>query len=97
MFEHIEIAEAIYKGVAPSKNIQRAESDCAIFVRKQKGGGSASLFNPDNLCAVKRKRINSGHQIDVPTMLIFKTKNHCVCLPCNDIHTCKDIYIYIYI
>ena len=42
MFERMEIAEVIYKGGAPSKNIQWAEADRVIYGRKKKGGASAS-------------------------------------------------------
>ena len=56
MFDRMEIAEAIHEGVAPSKNTQRAEANSAIFVRNQKGGGSASPSKPKKGRAVKRKK-----------------------------------------
>ena len=46
MFERMEILEAIYKGVEPSKNNQRADANRARFGRKQKGGGAVLLSNP---------------------------------------------------
>ena len=67
MFERMEIAEEIYKGGAPSKNNQRAESKYAISVRKKKGGASASTSNLKQSCTRKRKRNDAGHLIDVTT------------------------------
>ena len=67
MFERMEIAEAIYKGGAPSKNIQQTEANRAIFCRKQKGGGSALPSNPKKVCAGKRKRNDAGHPSDATT------------------------------
>ena len=46
IFECTKIAKAIYKGGAPSKNIQQAEADHVSFGRKQEGGVAASPSNP---------------------------------------------------
>ena len=66
MFEHTEIAEAIYKGVAPSKNTQQAESYRASSDRNKKGGASASPSNPEQGRAGKRKISNTGHPSNEP-------------------------------
>ena len=67
MFECMEIAEAIYKGGAPSKNTQRAEADRASFGRKKKGRASTLPYNPEQGRSGKRKGRNAGHLSDEPT------------------------------
>ena len=67
MFERTEIAEAIYKGGAPSKNTQRSEANRASSGRKKKGGSSTSTSNPEQGRSGKRKRNNVGHMRDDPT------------------------------
>ena len=67
MFERMKIAEAIYKGVAPSKNTQRVEADRTSSGRNKNGGSSASPSKPEQGRAGKRKIINAGHPIDEPT------------------------------
>ena len=67
MFERTEIAEAIYKGGATSKNNPQAESDRASSGRKKKGGASASQSNPRQGCSDKCNRSNAGHPSDEPT------------------------------
>ena len=68
MFECMEIAEAIYKGGAHSKNTQWAESYHASSGRKKMGGAPSSPSNPKQGRTGKHKRINSGHMSDEPTI-----------------------------
>ena len=90
MFERMEIVEAIYEGGAPSKNTQRSEAKCSSYVRKKKGGASASPFNPDKGCANKRKINDAGHPSYVPT----RAKKHACCMsPCilqKSVNSLKD-------
>ena len=67
IFEHTEIAEAIYKGGAPYKNNQRAEADRVSYGRKKKVGASASPSNSKQGRTGNCKRSNASHPSDEPT------------------------------
>ena len=68
MFERMEISEAIYEGGSPSKNTQMEESDRPSYLRKKNVGASASPSKPNQVCSIKRKRINAGHPFDDATV-----------------------------
>ena len=76
IFEIIEITESIYEGGAPSKNNQREEAARASFGRKQKGGGPASLYNPEKIRDGKRMINDARNPSDAPT----GAKKHAYCM-----------------
>ena len=61
MFDPMEITEKVYKRKTPSKTTTRADDDCAINVRTQKGGESDLQTNPEKGRAGKHKKNHAGH------------------------------------
>ena len=74
MFERMEAAEQVYKGVTPSKIPTREEANRDVHVRKQKGGESALPTNTKKGRAGKHKTKNAGHTSDAPN----EAKNTCL-------------------
>ena len=86
MFERMEAAEQVYKGVTPSKIPTREEANCDVHVRKQKGGESALPTNTKKGRAGKHKTKNAGHTSDAPTEAKKKYLLH---VPKNSHEECK--------
>ena len=91
IFKRMDIAEAIYKGVSPSKNTQWAESNSASSGRKKNGGVFASPSKPDQGCAGKHKRNSSGR----PSYQSTGAKKTCLTYgPGNSSEKCKVLKYY---
>ena len=91
VFERMEIAEQVYKGVTPSKTPTRAEANRGGHTRKLKGGEATSPTNPEKGCTGKRKTKNAGNLSDAPTRDKMTRLRH------GPIHTseeCKVLKIY---